>query len=64
MADEGLQELKTYVFCHQNTVTHFIVTSPVMDLFLQTERITGPQVSKRRCKQEGLYVEGVRKAAQ
>ena len=63
MAEEGLQEVDTYVYLHQNTVSQFIVTRPIMDLCLTTERITGPQVYRRRWKHDRLDVERMRTAA-
>ena len=33
MAEAGLQEVETYVSCHQNTVTQFVATRPIMDVW-------------------------------
>ena len=35
MADSGLQEVDTYVSCHQNTLSQFIATRPIMELCLE-----------------------------
>ena len=34
MVEAGLQEVETYVSRRQNTVAQFIVTRPIMDLYL------------------------------
>ena len=47
MDEVGLQEVETYVSCRLNTVSHFIDTSPIMDLYLAAERRLRSQVSKR-----------------
>ena len=47
MAEEGLQEVETYIYRHQNIVTQFIANRPIIDLFLEVERRPGPRVSKR-----------------
>ena len=39
MAEAGMQEVETYISRHQNTVTQFIATRPIMDLCLVAERI-------------------------
>ena len=56
MVEEGLQELETYVYGHQNTFEQYITTRPIIDLCLATEQRTGPQVSMQRRKQDGLNV--------
>ena len=38
MVEAGLQEVKTYVSCLQNTMAQYIVTRPIMDLCLAAER--------------------------
>ena len=37
MLEAGLQEVKTYVFCRQNTATQFILATPIMYLCLVAE---------------------------
>ena len=41
VAEAGLQEVDTYVSRCQNTVTQFIVTRPVMDLYLEADQRPG-----------------------
>ena len=62
MSEALLQEVDPYLSRRQNTVAHFIVTSPIMYLFLVAERILGPQVSKRWWDQYRLDMEGMRTA--
>ena len=42
-----LQEVNTYVSHHQNTVTQYITTRPIMYLCLSMDRRPGTRVSKR-----------------
>ena len=44
MEEAGLQEVETYVSLLQNTVAQFIVTRPVMDMYLVEEWILRPRV--------------------
>ena len=44
MAEAGLQEVETYVSCHQNTVAQYIATKPIMDLCLAAKWSPGPKV--------------------
>ena len=46
-AEACLHEVETYVSLHQNTVAQFIVTGPILELFLAAERIPGPMISNR-----------------
>ena len=46
MTEEILQEMETYVSCHQNTVAQFIVTRPILNLCMEADRILGPMISK------------------
>ena len=64
MAEALLQELETYVSCHQNIVTQFIVTRPVMDLCLAAECRMITPLSNRWWEQDGVGVEGMRTEAQ
>ena len=36
LEEAGLQEVETYISRHQNTVAQFIVTSPIMELCMDT----------------------------
>ena len=53
MAEAGLQEVETYISRLQNTVTQYIVTRLIMDLFLAAKRMPGPRVATRWREQEG-----------
>ena len=51
MAEAGLQEVETYVYRRQNTVTQFIATRTIKDICLAAEHKTGhryPSVSGNR----------------
>ena len=41
MRDAGLEELETYIVSSQNTVLHYILTRPIMDLCLEAEKCPG-----------------------
>ena len=56
----GLQEVETYISCHQNTVVQYIATSPIIDLCLAEKRRLGPIVSMWWWEQEGLDLKGMR----
>ena len=62
MVEAGLQEVGTYVSCHQNTVVQFIATRPIIDLCLAVYCRLGSRVNKRWCDQDGLDMEGMRTA--
>ena len=47
MSEAGLQEIDTYVYGRQNTVSQYIVTIPIMGLCLATKRRPGPRVKIR-----------------
>ena len=64
MAEEVLQEVETYNPLRQNTVTQFISTRPIMDLFMATEWCPGSRVVKRWWEQGGLDLDGMRMADQ
>ena len=59
MDETGLQEVETYISCRQNMAAQFIVTRPVMDLCLSSERRLVSRVEKRWWSQDGLGLEGV-----
>ena len=63
MEELGLQEVQTYVYRHQNTVSQFITTRPIMGLCLAEERRPGPWVSNRWLEKDGVDMEGMRTAA-
>ena len=64
MAEAGLQEVETYVYRHQNTAAQYITARKIMDLCLAAKRRPGPRVKTRWWEQEGLELEGMRKATQ
>ena len=49
-----LQEVDTYISLLQNTSEKFIVTRPIMELCLASERRPGSRVAKWWWDQEGL----------
>ena len=59
MVESGLGEVYMYVTHHQNTVELFIVTRPIIDLCLATERLPGVQVFQRWWVQVNLYLQEV-----
>ena len=44
MAEMGIKEVETYVSRHHNTFTQFIVTRPIIDLWLASMRRLGERV--------------------
>ena len=64
MAEAGLQEVETYIYCHQNTMAQYITTRPIMDLCLAAKQRSGPRVEIRWWEHEVLDLEGIRKQAQ
>ena len=54
MAEWVLQEVDTYISCRQNTVAQFILTRPIMDLFMAAQRRPGSRVAKRWWEQGGM----------
>ena len=60
MAEEGYQEVETYVSFHQNTVAQYIATRPIIDICLAAKQRPGPGVAIQWWEQEGLYLEGMR----
>ena len=63
MAEAGLQEVEAYISHHQNTVTHFINTRPIMDLCLASARSPGSRVANRWWEQDVFDLEGMWMAA-
>ena len=59
MAGAGFQDVKTYIFYIQNTVAQYILTRPIMDLFLEANQRTGPRVSMWWWEQESPDLEGI-----
>ena len=64
ISEAGLQESDTYVSRNQNTVAQYIATRPIMGLFLAAKRRPETRVEMQWWEQEGLDLEGMRKAAQ
>ena len=63
MSKAGLQEIETYFSRHQNTVSQYIATRPIMDMCLVAEQRLGTRVPKRWWEQESLELERIRMAA-
>ena len=42
-----LEDMETYIYMHQNTVTNYIATEPILELCLEAERRKGYKVTKR-----------------
>ena len=63
MSEAGFQEVETYVSRRQNTMAQYILTMPIMDLFLAAKQRPGPRVTMRWWEQEGLNLEGMRVVA-
>ena len=47
MSEAGMQEVDTYIAHRQNDVAQFIVTSPIMELFLAAGKRPGDRLLKR-----------------
>ena len=45
MAEEGLEEVETYVLFHQNTIAQHIATRPILELCLEAEQWAGARVA-------------------
>ena len=58
MVEAGLQQVETYVSCHQNTVAQYIATSPIMDLCMMVKRRLGPRGKMRWLGTGGSRLEG------
>ena len=54
--------MDTYVSHRNNTVTQFIVTRSIMDLFLEEYQRQGPRIYKLWWEQDGFGVKGMWKA--
>ena len=64
MEEAKLKEVETYVYCCQNTVVQYIMTRPVMYLFMAAKRGPGPIVKMRWWEQKGLDLERMRTESQ
>ena len=58
MRAAGIEEIETYISRWQNTVVKYIVTRPILDLYLDTKRRPGSQEQKWWWEQEGLVLPG------
>ena len=63
MVEADLQEVKTYISLHHNTVPQYIATRPIMYLCLEAKRFPGTGVSKWLWGHAGLDLEVMRKKA-
>ena len=64
MEEARIQEVDTYVYHIQNTVTQAIAIGPIMYLCLSEERLPWSRVSNWWWEQEGLDLEGMQTADQ
>ena len=62
MVEAVLQDMETYVSCHQNTVVKYIPTRTIMGMCLTAKRRLDTRVEMRWEEQEGLDLEGMWKA--
>ena len=60
MAEEGFEEIRTYVTRRQNMVTQYIAMWRIMDFCERSIRRPGAWVSRRRWDQEILDLEGAK----
>ena len=59
----GFDRIRTYITRRHNTVAHYIVPQPILDLCVQYTWSLGARVSLRWWEQDGLYLEGAKKRA-
>ena len=50
----GLEEVEMYVLCRNNTIAHYIVTCPIMELCLVAEQRPGSWLTQQWWEQAGL----------
>ena len=63
MEEEVLQEVKNYVYQHQNTVAQIIATRPIMELCMAADHQLRSGLANRLWDQDGLHLEGMWMAA-
>ena len=61
MVEAGFEGIRKYITRRQNTVTQYIVTRTILDLYELSARRPGARVSWRWWEQDGLDLEGVKK---
>ena len=54
MVTAGLQDIETYIYRRQNTVTQYIVTRTIMDMCIAAGRHLGTQILGMWWEQENL----------
>ena len=54
MVEAGFEEIGTYVTRMQNTVTQYIATRPILDLYERSDQRPGERVSWQWWEEEGL----------
>ena len=47
MSKAGLEEVDMYFLCHQNTISQYISTCPILELCMEAEWRLGEKVAKR-----------------
>ena len=55
MSEVVIEEVESYVFHRHNTIAHYIMTCPILELYLTAELQIVAQVSRRR--QEKYWVD-------
>ena len=64
MKEVGVVQIRTSILQRQNTVAHFIVTQPILDLCEKSNRRPGAWVPRRWWKQTGIDWNGSRERAE
>ena len=47
MSSVDLEEVAMHALYHQNTIFQYIVTNPILDLFLEAEQRLGSKIAQR-----------------
>ena len=56
----GLNDIKVYIACRQNTVAQYIATRPIMEFCLETDWSPGMRLSQRSWEKTALDIMGIR----
>ena len=60
MREAGFEWIRKSITRRKNTVTQYIATRPILDLFEQATQRRGARVSWRWCEQEGIDLEAAK----
>ena len=60
LAMVGLEHIEVYINRHQNMVTQYISTRPIMDLCISVERNPVMRLSRQWWEKTALYILGIR----